>query len=389
MIRPPTGRRLAKGLGQVNRIVALDPAPALTAQRMQETKEGGVTDTQLTQALTGDAGVAALFSDQAWMTRIAEVEAALSLAAGDAGAVPAELAGEAAAFVLAFRPDLQALRAAMPQDGLPVPDYTRQLKAAAPAALRPALHPGATSQDILDTALVLALARLNDRFDAALAALVGALEDLALRQGSQPLMGRTRMQAALPISAGDRIAAWRAPLPRNRDRLAQLRPRLEVVQYGGPVGLRGGPDHRAQGDAIADALADRLGLHHAPAPWHSSRDALAEYAGWLSLVTGATGKIGQDLALMAQMGEVALSGGGTSSAMPHKQNPVGAETLITLARDNAGQLSLMHQALLHEQERSGAAWVLEWLALPRMLTATARALDLCSDLIRRIERMGD
>ncbi|AUH33638.1 3-carboxy-cis,cis-muconate cycloisomerase [Paracoccus tegillarcae] len=348
-----------------------------------------MTKADLMGALTGDAGVTALFTDEAWIARIAEVEAALSLAAGTAGAVATDLAGEAAAFVLAFRPDMAALQARMPQDGLPIPEYVRQLKEAADPRLHPALHTGATSQDILDTALLLALARLNDRFDGEVTALATALDDLNARQGDQPLMGRTRMQAALPITVRDRVSAWGAPLPRHKDRLAQLRPRLEVVQYGGAVGLRGGPDNRAGGDAIADALADRLGLHRAPAPWHSARDGLAEYAGWLSLVTGATGKIGQDIALMAQMSEVTLSGGGSSSAMPHKQNPVAAETLVTLARDNAGQLALMHQALLHEQERSGAAWVLEWLTLPRMLSATARSLSLCTDLIGRVERMGE
>ncbi|WP_299843448.1 3-carboxy-cis,cis-muconate cycloisomerase [uncultured Paracoccus sp.] len=338
--------------------------------------------------LTGDAAIAALFTDAAWLARIGQVEAALSLAAGDAGVVSTDLAQQAAAFIDGFQPDMEALRAAMVQDGLPVPDYVRQLKAAAAPALRPALHVGATSQDILDTATVLVLRGLNDRFGPEITALIAALDDLSARQGTEPLMGRTRMQAALPITAGDRLAAWRAPLPRHLERLAQLRPRLELVQYGGPVGLRGGPEKRAEGDAIANALADRLGLHRAPSPWHSARDGIAEYAGWLSLVTGATGKIGQDIALMAQMGEIGLSGGGTSSAMPHKQNPVGAETLVTLARDNAGQLSLMHQALLHEQERSGAAWVLEWLALPRMLQATARSLALCTDLIARVQRIG-
>ena len=339
--------------------------------------------------LAGDAAVAALFTDDAWLARIGKVEAALSLAAGDAGVVSADLARQAARFIEDFRPEMAALRKGMVQDGLPVPDYVRQLKAAADPTLRPALHVGATSQDILDSALMLALNGLNDRFAGDLAALIAALDDLAARQGDQPLMGRTRMQAALPITAGDRVAAWRAPLPRHLDRLAELRPRLEVVQYGGPVGLRGGPEDRAAGDAIADALADRLGLQHAPSQWHSARDGLADYAGWLSLVTGATGKIGQDIALMAQMGEIGLAGGGTSSAMPHKQNPVGAETLVTLARDNAGQVSLMHQALLHEQERSGAAWVLEWLALPRMLQATARSLSLCTDLIGRVQRIGE
>lgn len=348
-----------------------------------------MTETGLLAALTGDTGVTQAFSDAAQITRIGQVEAALSLAAGDAGVVSADLASQAADFIAGFQPDMAALRAGMLQDGLPVPEYVRQLKAAAGPDLLPALHVGATSQDILDSALMLSLSQLNNRFDNDLTGLVVALDDLAMRQGDHPLMGHTRMQAALPITVRDRVSAWRAPLPRHRARLTELRPRLEVVQYGGPVGLRAGPDHRICGDAIADALADRLGLGRADAPWHSARDGLAEYAGWLSLITGATGKIGQDLALMAQMGKVTLSGGGSSSAMPHKQNPVAAETLVTLARDNTGQLALMHQALIHEQERSGTAWLLEWQALPRMLTAAAQSLTLCAELMGRVTRMGE
>ena len=121
----------------------------------------------------------------------------------------------------------------------------------------------------------------------------------------------------------------------------------------------------------------------------ASAIALADFAGWLSLVTGSLGKFGQDVALMAQAGdEIELSGGGGSSAMPHKQNPVEAEVLVTLARFNAAQLSGMHQALVHEQERSGAAWTLEWLILPQMVVATAAALRLAGELAGQIESLG-
>ncbi|RWC82675.1 MAG: 3-carboxy-cis,cis-muconate cycloisomerase, partial [Mesorhizobium sp.] len=123
--------------------------------------------------------------------------------------------------------------------------------------------------------------------------------------------------------------------------------------------------------------------------WQSQRDALADLAGLMSLITGSLGKFGQDIALLAQGGvDISLSGGGGSSAMPHKQNPVKAEALVTLARFNATQLSGMHQALAHEQERSGSAWTLEWLLLPQMVVATAASLRLAAELAAQVESLG-
>lgn len=107
------------------------------------------------------------------------------------------------------------------------------------------------------------------------------------------------------------------------------------------------------------------------------------------MISGSLGKIGQDVALLAQAGdEIELAGGGGSSAMPHKQNPVAAETLVTLARFNAVQLSGIHQSLVHEQERSGAAWTLEWLLLPPMVVATAASLRHALQLVGSIKRLG-
>ena len=137
-------------------------------------------------------------------------------------------------------------------------------------------------------------------------------------------------------------------------------------------------------------MAADLGL--APAPcWHTDRAALAELGGWLSLVSGGLGKIGHDLALMAQqgVGAVCLRAGGRSSAMAHKVNPVGAELLVTLARFNAVQLPGMHLALDHEQERSGISWTLEWLILPVMCETTGAGLRGAIALLGDIERMGE
>ena len=186
-------------------------------------------------------------------------------------------------------------------------------------------------------------------------------------------MAHTRMQQALPFTAADKIGTWVQPLERHRAALDSLAPRLLVVQLGGPVGTRG--ELKGQGDAVADAMSERLGLGVAPS-WHSQRDRIGEFGSFLSLLTGTLGKIGQDIALMAQneVGEVKLATGGGSSAMPHKSNPVPAEVLVTLARFNAGLLGTLHQALVHENERSGAAWTLEWMVLPQMVVSSAAAL---------------
>ena len=129
-------------------------------------------------------------------------------------------------------------------------------------------------------------------------------------------------------------------------------------------------------------MAERLGLSLAP-PWHSQRDAIVEFGSWLALVAGSLGKMGQDVALMTQnaVGTARLGGGGTSSAMAHKQNPVPAELLVTLARFAAGLAGTLAGALVHENERSGSAWTLEWLVLPQMAVAAGAALRTALTLV--------
>ena len=136
------------------------------------------------------------------------------------------------------------------------------------------------------------------------------------------------------------------------------------------------------------ALAQHLGLADHQ-QWQSQRTTIADLAHILSLISGSLGKFGQDIALLAQAGdEIELSGGGSSSAMPHKHNPVAAEALVALARFNAVQLSGIHQSMVHEQERSGAAWTLEWMILPQMVIACGASLRLASTLVGQIKRLG-
>jgi 3-carboxy-cis,cis-muconate cycloisomerase len=332
------------------------------------------------QALVGDEAVGAFFSNEAELSALLETEAALARAQAEAGLLEREAAQKIVEACRSFRPDWSKLAEGLAQDGVIVPALIKQLRMAVGEPHSKAVHLGATSQDIIDTALVLRLKRVIEILGRRIDALIAALRDLRARDGTVRLMAHTRMQQALPFTAADKINTWLQPLERHAEGLETLAPRLLVVQLGGPVGTRS--EMKDHGGAVADAMADILGLGCGPS-WHSQRDRIGEFAAFLSLLSGTLGKIGQDLALMAQneVGAVGLASGGGSSAMPHKSNPVQAEMLVTLARYNAGLLGTLHQALVHENERSGAAWTLEWIVLPQMVVATAAGLNKAQALV--------
>ncbi|ENR00475.1 hypothetical protein H721_02714 [Brucella ovis IntaBari-2006-46-332] len=191
------------------------------------------------------------------------------------------------------------------------------------------------------------------------------------------------MQPAISTTVADRVESWRAPFSDYAQRLAALQ---FPLQFGGAAGTL--EKFVGKGAKLRAELAKRLGLEDRP-QWHSQRAFIADFGHLLSLVTGSLGKFGQDIALMAELrDEISLSGGGGSSAMPHKQNPVRAELLVTLARFNAVQVSGLHQAMVHEQERSGTAWMLEWMILPPVVAATGAALKAALVLSDNIVRMG-
>ncbi|MEO0913394.1 MAG: lyase family protein, partial [Pseudomonadota bacterium] len=194
-------------------------------------------------------------------------------------------------------------------------------------------------------------------------------------------MARTRMQAALPIRVADRITSWSAPLASLHGEIGRLRRRTECLACAGPVGT--GPNL-----SLAVEMAAALGLNPPRPAGHTDRTPLSDYAHWLAQITTALGKIGQDIALMAQQGlnDIDLDGGGKSSAMPHKANPIRAEALVTLARFNATLLPGMYQ--VHEQERSGISWALEWLMLPQMAEATGASLSNAEALLAQIKSIG-
>ena len=317
------------------------------------------------------------------MANMVQVEVALATVQGRLGVIPATAVSPITTTAQTFQPDMAQLRVGLEKAGVPVIELVRQLKQAvgseaANGTLAAAyVHYGATTQDIMDTALILqirtALILLRD----SLHETITNLAKLADQHRHSLMAGRTHSQQALPITFGLKVANWLAPLLRHQQRLAELQPRLLVVQFGGAAGTLAslGDD----GLAVQQALATELGLSAPLIPWHTQRDNLAELAGWLSLVTGSLAKIAQDIILLAQteigeLWETADATRGGSSTMPQKSNPILSESLIAAARANANLLATMHQALIHEQERATHGWQLEWLTLPQMFAHTATCL---------------
>ncbi len=336
--------------------------------------------------LFGDEELAAFFSAEADIEAMLRFEIALAEAEAAIGVITGETAGAIRSGIENAVLDHSALRDGVAKDGVIVPELVRQLRAAVTGEAAAKVHFGATSQDVIDTSLMLRLKTAMGLLKSRTTQIIQLLEQLKARDAARSMMGYTRMQAAIPIKAGDRIDSWLLPIKRHQQRLEQLEQHGFLLQFGGAAGTL---EKLGDKDASVRAkLAEKLGLSDTP-QWQSQRDHLAEIGNLVSMITGTLGKFGQDIALLAEIGDdIRMSGGGGSSAMPHKQNPVAAETLVTLARFNATQLSALHNSMVHEQERSGAAWMLEWLVLPQMIMATGVSLLTAKRLTGQIEALG-
>lgn len=335
-------------------------------------------DSYLFGSLFGDAQIAAIFSDERFLQEALQVEAALAQVQGQLGVIPAaagERIGETAS---TLQPDMDKLRAGVEKAGVPIAALVAQLRRATGEDAATYVHWGATTQDIMDTALLLQVRAALAVMEPELQALIRALARLADEHRQTLMAGRTHSQQALPIPFGLKVANWLAPLLRHRERLAQLKPRLFVLQFGGAAGTLAALGRR--GGAVQEALAAELDLGVTVTPWHTQRDNLAELAGWLSLLSGSLGKMAQDVILLSQseVGEVRESDDATrggSSTMPQKRNPITSELILAAARHNASLLASMHQALVQEHERATHGWQVEWLALPQMFALSASALN--------------
>jgi 3-carboxy-cis,cis-muconate cycloisomerase len=239
------------------------------------------------------------------------------------------------------------------------------------------VHLGATSQDAVDTALVLQMRDGFDLLESELLTLAGLCAEHADRHRHTVLAGRTLLQQAVPVTFGLKAARWLALVLRQVRALRELRPRVLVVQLGGAAGTLAALGDR--GLEVVDELAAELSLGVPELPWHAERDRIGDAASRLAILAGALGKIALDLALLAQteVGEVAEGAGqgkGASSAMPHKRNPVDAVEAQAAARLAIAAANALLGGLIQEHERATGAWQAEWSTLPDLFRWTSGAL---------------
>jgi 3-carboxy-cis,cis-muconate cycloisomerase len=317
-----------------------------------------------------------IFEERALIARFVEVEVALARAQGRCGVIPAGAAEEIAARSRPEALDLDLLRRETELVGYPILPLVHQLGRMCGEAGR-YVHWGATTQDIMDTAVVLQVRDALAVIDADLAELRRILVRLATRHRDTPMAGRTHLQQALPITFGYKVAVWLAMFDRQAERLAQLRPRVLVGQFGGAAGTLASLGER--GLDVQRALMEELGLGVPAATWHVARDGLAEAVGFLGLLTGSLAKVACDVMLLAstevaEVHEPFVAGRGASSTMPQKRNPISSELIVAAAKAVRQHAGLMLDAMIQDLERATGPWHAEWIALPESFVLTAGAL---------------
>jgi 3-carboxy-cis,cis-muconate cycloisomerase len=345
----------------------------------------------LMNPLFSSAAMREILSDTARLHRMLRVEAALAAAQAAVGLIPAAAVRPIANACHAKFYDQHALSlAAVAAGNLAIPLVKALTAEVAKHDVEAAryVHWGATSQDIIDNALVLELRAVFDDLTTELDRAIPAFTTLAEKHRHSPTVGRTWLQHALPMPFGLKIAGYAAALTRARARLKRLRNEALVLQFGGATGtLAALGEH---GIAVSAAFARELDLPLPDAPWHTHRDRLAEIASALAILAGSCGKIARDVALLMQteVGEVfepAGEGRGGSSTMPHKRNPVAAASGLACAAMAPQLCATILAAQVQEHERAAGAWAAEWPTFPALSLVTSGALNAVVDIAEGLD----
>jgi 3-carboxy-cis,cis-muconate cycloisomerase len=335
-----------------------------------------VLDSILFRDSFGTPRMREIFDERALIARYVEIEVALARAQGGCGVIPADAAREIATRSTPDALDLDGLRRETEIVGYPILPLVHQLARMCGEAGR-YVHWGATTQDIMDTAVVLQVRDALALIESELGALRTILVRLARRYRDTPMAGRTHLQQALPVTFGYKAAVWLAMFDRHAERLAQLRPRVLVGELAGAAGTLASLGDR--GLEVQKAMMEALGLGVPAATWHAARDGLAETVGFLGLLTGSLGKVAYDVMLLAsteiaEVHEPFVQGRGASSTMPQKRNPISSELILAAAKAVRQHAGLMLDAMIQDLERATGPWHAEWLALPASFVLTAGAL---------------
>jgi 3-carboxy-cis,cis-muconate cycloisomerase len=333
-------------------------------------------DSTLFRQMYTSAPMRELFSDTNTVAHYLQVERALAKVQASLGVIPQDAADEILEKAHLANIDIEKLGDAVPNVGVPIMPLVKQIVAITGEAGQ-WVHYGATTQDIMDTALVLQLRTAIKQIEADLGKIGTLLAQLAREHKNTAIVGRSQLQQALPITFGYKAAVWLSMIQRHQERLAQLKPRLLVGQFSGAVGTLASLGQI--GLDVQEALCHELNLAQPAISWHTARDNLAEVVCFLGLLTGSLGKIGLDIGLMAQteVGELAepfVHGRGGSSTMPHKRNPISAQAMLVAARAVKQQVALMLEGQVNDHERGMGIWPVEWMALPEAFLLTSGSL---------------
>lgn len=341
--------------------------------------------------LFSSAAMREIVSDTARLQRMLRTEAALATAEASVGVIPSGAAKPIAQACQAKLYDMHALGlAAVAAGNLAIP-LVKALTAEVAKSDRDAsgyVHWGATSQDIIDTALVLELRAVIDALLTDLDRAIPAFATLAEKHRHTATVGRTWLQQALPMPFGLKVAGYASALTRARARLKRVRQESLALQFGGATGTLAALGER--GIDVSIAFAKELDLLLPDAPWHTHRDRLGEVATALTMLSGTCGKIARDVALLMQteVGEAfepAGEGRGGSSTMPHKRNPVAAAAGLACAAIAPQLCATILAAEVQEHERAAGAWAAEWPTFPALALVTSGALASVVDIAEGLD----
>jgi 3-carboxy-cis,cis-muconate cycloisomerase len=341
---------------------------------------------RLVNALGSAADTAEAFSDSSTLRQMLRFEAALAHATAAAGLIPKKHATTIAKACEPALYDPVALAAAARRSAtltVPVVKALTVEVAKRGAEAADYVHWGATSQDVIDTAMVLQLGEALPPLLKKLEGIVAAFAALAKKHRTRPMLGRTLLQPATPLVLGQKIAGWASDIDRARRRLTGSFSETQIVQFGGASGSLAALGSKAE--KVMTALARQLKLALPPAPWFTQRVRVAALAQDMALVTGALGKAARDISLMmqAEVGEAsepAGAGRGGSSTMPHKRNPVGAALVLAAAHRAPMMAAVIVAGLPQEHERALGGWQAEWPALAALCETLGSAVEAMAEV---------
>jgi 3-carboxy-cis,cis-muconate cycloisomerase len=350
-----------------------------------------VIDSRLFGDMFSTSVMRTVFSDDALIARYIETEVALALAEGRVGVIPADAAARIASALsgqeTVARLDMVRLKTETEIVGYPILPLIKQLAQLCGEDGR-YLHWGATTQDIMDCAIVLQIRSALAIVEDDLKALHALLADLSRQYRDTPMPGRTHLQHALPITFGYKCAIWLSMVQRHQQRLRELKPRVLVGQFAGAAGTLASLGNK--GLAVQTELCRELKLAVPTITWHVARDGLAEVTAFLGIVTGSLAKIATDIMLMManELGEAFepfVHGRGASSTMPQKRNPISCELIIAASKAVRHHAALTMEAMVHDFERSTGPWNAEWISVPQAFLHASGALHQARHMLGGLE----